>query len=219
MNIIENLKDPKKKSITLLLFYLIFFIFVFLVITPGERYIRKEKSIPTQNDTSVISLDNIVSYNFIFTINNNVISGTYYNKEALLYYNMNNYYIENDVLYRIDNNRYYESNIEYNIVKLLKIFDLIKTLEEYSNTNYKDGRTIITYLTSFNNFKKYYYGISDLNNSNIEINVEKNNNILNKITIDLTGKDDSLNLINLEYSNINNINSLSFNKENYIYGN
>jgi len=216
-NIINNLKDPKKRSLTLLGVYLVFFIFVFLVIDSGKTYTLKEKNINFDKEETITE-EKIDNYNYTFMLNNNIVTGTFFNNTSLFTFESNNYYLENNITYVINNDHYYESSIIYNVDKLLNIGELMKNREEYSTTSYKDGRSVVTYLVPLNDFYNFYYGFSIEDDRNIEIAVEKNNNIISKISIDLTGIDDNLNLITLQYSDVNNISSLNFNKDNYIYG-
>ena len=76
--IIENLKDPKKKSITLLVIYIIFFIIVFALINSRDSVDYNNDYSKEENETSTIKA---LSYDYIYRIydNENIveIKGTY----------------------------------------------------------------------------------------------------------------------------------------------
>ena len=90
-NLSEGLKDPKKKALTKLVLYGIFFIFVFILIGSGGNnntptYIQEE-----ENDT-------VASYEYVYKINNNEVisevTGTLKDKEDIFNYNGLNYSIK-----------------------------------------------------------------------------------------------------------------------------
>lgn len=220
----EYLKDPKKKSLTLLGIYALFFIFVF-AITSGSSEPESISNYVEQKE-EVSFLDNYKNmkgyeYKFEFIEDNATksIQGSYYSNTTLFNYNGLRYFYENDLLYVIDNDFYYLSNIEYNITKLFNnsFYTILEQSKEDLKTTYNDNTSKINYSIDSNIFYNYIFGVESNYNSltNIEITL-KDNYIIN-ISIDLTNLNLNLNQIKIEYSNLNNIKSLEFNKDNYTY--
>ena len=219
----EYLKDPKKKSLTLLGIYIVFFIFVF-AITSGSSEPQSIKSFEEKEEISF--LDNykeMKGYEYKIQFMEDTITrsmeGTYYKDTTLFNYNGLRYFYENELLYAIDNDSYYLSNIEYNITKLFNnnFYTILEQSKEDSKTTFNDNTSKMIYTIDSNIFNKYFLETESNFNSltNIEITI-KDNYIIN-ISIDLTNLNLTLNKIQIEYNNINNIKSLEFNKDNYTY--
>lgn len=213
----ENLKDPKKKSLTLLGIYALFFIFVFLVLSSSSTPTPVVEQVKSTKDNYKEMTS--YSYKITYTDNNlvNVIEGTYYLNTSLFTYNTNKYYLENDLLYFIDTNFYYLTNIEYNIKKLFNnnLSSILDSLQEESVTTYNDGRKKTNYLMNANDFNRYYFETESNYETNIGIEITEENEFVTNILIDLTNLNINLTKIEVEYSDINKISSLDFNKENY----
>lgn len=216
----EILKDPRKKSLVKLGIYFIFFIFVFILLkgagnNTSAPIIEKEK-------TSMESFNDMNSYNYKVTYTNidkiDVIEGTYYDNKSLFNFNNIKYYYE-DILYIIDNDSYYVGNIEYNISKIFNknLYNIINNLEEESKTTYKDGTVITNYIIDSNKIYNYLFGTESFYENNVTISVKENLNEIHNIVLDLTNLGLNLTKIEIEYSYIDEITSLSFNKDNYIF--
>ena len=175
----ENLKDPKKRSLTLLGFYALFFIFVFIVL----------------------------NYN-----------STDYKNKALIHYNLLNYYYEGNY-YLIDNDSYYLSDIQYNVAKIFNtnLSLILDKLEEESKTTYKDGKIEKNYTIDSNYIYNYLYDLEGTYESRVKVSIIEINKKITTISFDLTNLMTDINKINIEYSNIDEITGLEFNKENYLY--
>ena len=212
MNIIEFFKNPKKRAIGQLVFYAIFFIIVFIILGISNSNTNYSSYQEEYNDDTLTNKD-VLSYSYNITINDEIISGIYYEGVSTFTHNFNNYYLEDNILYVIDNDSYRVSNIEYDISKILNIKELINDLEEYSTTTYKDGRKVKSYIISSNDFYRFYYNEDSLEEFDIYINVEETSDIIKSIEIINIGS--NINNIKIEYSDINNIESLNFNKDNY----
>lgn len=214
----EGLKDPRKKSLTLLGLYAIFFIFVFLVLSSSST---PTKGADTELTSAKDNYKEMTSYTYkiTYTDNNliNVIDGTYRLNTSLFTYNTNKYYLESDLLYFIDTNSYYLTNIEYNVKKLFNnnLSTILDSLQEESITTYNDGRKKTSYILDANIFNNYYFETESNYETNIGIEIIEENNFITHIIIDLTSLNINLTKIDVEYSDINKISSLDFNKENY----
>lgn len=215
----EFLKDPKKKALTQLGIYAVFFLFVFIFISTGEKRINvPSESIP---DNPIEYYENMSSYDYKVTYTNidkvDVIDGTYYNNTSLFTYNSLKYYYE-DLLYVIDNDLYTLVNIEYDISKIFSknLYSLFNDLKEESKTTYKDGKVVTNYTLDSNKIYNYLYDGENSYDNLISINITENNDIITNITIDLTNLGLYLSKIEIEYNNINNIENLnvSTNEEN-----
>lgn len=157
MNIIDNLKNPKKRAIMQLFIYGIFFIFVFIVINASspkevdyEDYVEQKE---IENNEEVIPNNQILNYQYSFIINNLNIEGSLINNE-------NSFTIDNITYIKKDNITYNSNTMEiiddFDIDKYLynNIENLIETSEFVEKTTYKDNSEKITYLV---NNEEYCY--------------------------------------------------------------
>ena len=196
----EYLKDPKKKSLTMLGIYAIFFIFVFIFINTGNSSTPDYVPEDTTNE--------INNYEYIYKINNNEIineiTGTYKNNEDSFNYNGLNYIKKENTIYLnnapvtldFDIDRYKYNNIEL----------LIENSD--SKTTYKESNKVIYNI----NVNKYYTLLNEVNNCNIidctnieiPITVESSGNI-DYVLIDLSNYYGYKYTIEINYNNINKV--------------
>lgn len=216
----ESLKDPKKRSLTLLGVYFIFFIFVFAFINTAERpsmvASKPEEKTPFEYYKDMDGYAYKVTYNNLNKID--VIEGNYYNNTSIFNYNNIKYYYE-DFLYVIDNDTYYLGNIEYNISKMFSnnLSLILEDLEEESKTIYKDGSIITNYTIDSNIIYNYLFDLESTYDNFVSVSIKGNETEINNIIIDLTNLNLNLTKIEVEYSYLNEITNLEFNKDNYTY--
>lgn len=216
----EFLSDPKKKSLTQLGLYAIFFIFVFIFLNSAEKTTSVPKIEETKTPLEYYS--DMTGYIYKTTYTNkdkvDIIEGSYYDNKSIFTYNNIKYYYE-DALYIIDNDSYYLGNIEYDISKIFSNnFDsIIEELEEESKTTYKDGTIITSYTIDSNKMYNYLYGLDSTYTNLVNVQIKENENQIHNIVIDLTNLGLNLTKIEVEYSYLNEVTSLSFNKDNYTY--
>lgn len=201
--IIEGLKNPKTKSLTLLGVYGVFFIFVFVVLSIGDSSTPNSPSQENTNDTN-----EVVNYEYIYNINNNDvvnnITGTLKNNEDTFNYNGINYTKKNNIIYLNEG----ETTIDFDIDRYK--YDKIELLIENSdfNTTYKDSNKVI-YNMSVN---EYFTLLNEVNNCdtvdcnviNVPITVESDKYITHAI-IDLSNYYGYKYLIEINYNNINKV--------------
>lgn len=197
----EWLSNPKKKSLTLLGIYFIFFVVVFILTSGGNsetpNYVEKEQN------------NNIISnYNYIYRINNNEvineISGTYKDNIDTFNYNGLNY-TKNDGFVYLNNN---QVQIDFDIDRYK--YDKIQTLIDNSDskTTYQDSKKIVYNM----NIVEYFTLLNETNNCtsidcsyiNVSIAVESNDYI-NNVIIDLSNYYGYKYTIEINYDNINKI--------------
>ena len=215
----EFLKDPKKKALTQLAIYGVFFIFVFMLINSSGNKVNtpiiEDTKTPIEYYEDMSSYDYKVVYTNIDKVD--IIEGTYYNNTSLFTYNYLKYYYK-DMLYVINNDSYILSNIEYDISKIFNknLYTIFENLNEESKTTYKDGKVIINYTLDSNILYKYLYNIESTYTNLVNVSITESNDVITNITIDLTNLGLTLNKIEVEYNNINNIESLDIytNEEN-----
>ena len=207
----EFLKDPKKKALTQLGIYGVFFIFVFILINSSGN--RVNTPIIEDSKTPIEYYEDMTSYDYKVTYTNidkiDVIEGTYYNNTTLFTYNNLKYYYE-DMLYVINNDSYILSNIEYDVSKIFNnnLHTIFDNLNEESKTTYKDGKVVTNYTLDSNIIHNYLYNIESTYTNLISVSITENNDIITNVTFDLANLGLYLNKIEVEYNNINNIESL-----------
>lgn len=215
----EFLKDPKKKALTQLAIYGVFFIFVFILLNSSSGRVNtpiiEESKTPIQYYEDMTSYDYKVIYTNIDKVD--IIEGTYYNNTSLFTYNNLKYYYEN-ALYVINNDSYIPSNIEYDVSKIFNknLYTIFESLNEESKTTYKDGKVITNYTLDSNIIYNYLYNAESIYDNFVNISVTEKDNIITTIVLDLSNLGLTLNKIEVEYNNINNIESLNIytNEEN-----
>ena len=207
----EFLKDPKKKALTELAIYGVFFIFVFILINSSNGSVNtpiiEESKNPIEYYEDMTSYDYKVIYTNIDKVD--IIEGTYYDNTSLFTYNNLKCYYE-DMLYVINNDSYIMSNIEYDVSKIFNknLHTIFENLNEESKTTYKDGKVITSYTLDSNIIYNYLYNTESTYTNLVSVSITENNDIITNITIDLTNLGLYLNKIDVEYSNTNNIESL-----------
>ncbi|MDO4962762.1 MAG: hypothetical protein Q4E75_01495 [bacterium] len=182
----------------------------------SNSYIDSNNTTDNTNKNEVVESYN---YKINYKKNNldNIIEGTYYNGISIFTYNNSKYYYDSTNTYLIFDNYYTKASLEYDITKIFYIKEFLNNLIIQSTTTYLDNSKQITYLASTNDLMKYLFNDSNNYTTTNEIIVKENNDNIEKITIDLNNLNLELKVIEIEYSNINNITDLKFNMEDYTY--
>jgi len=213
----EMLKNPKKKALTQLGFYVIFFIFVAILLRGADN---KPAKIIEEQKSPIEFYEDMKSYHYKVTYTNfdkvDIIDGTYVDNISSFNFNNFKYYYDED-LYIIDNDSYYLSNIEYNIESIFNISDLFEYMEEEAKTTYKDGTIETSYSMNSNIIYKHLYNLDANYNNSVNISIKEQNNLITKIVLDLNNLGINLKQIEIDYSDIDSIQNLEFNKNNYAY--
>lgn len=181
MNLLEDLKNPKKRALAQLVLYGIFFIFVFIIIgasnTKEKNYDEPVEYNESEKVEEVIPNNQVLNYQYSFIINDITVEGTFIDSE--------NTFIIDDITYvKTDNTTYNQSTMEivddFNIDKYLytSIEKLIENSEFIEKTTYKDNNEKITYLVNNEEYCYECYLIVEKNNyinkvilnNNIELN-------------------------------------------------
>ena len=196
----EFMGDPKKKALTQLALYGIFFIFVFMFINAGSS--STTDYIPSETTNTVSS------YEYIYKINNNEIieeiTGTLQNNEDVFNYKGINYNKKEDIIYL--NNEPITLDFDIDKYKYDKI-ELL-TLNSDSKTTYTDNNKVV-----YNMSMKEYFTLLNENNNcenmdctliNALITVESDDYI-NHVIIDLSNYYGYKYNIEIHYNNINKI--------------
>lgn len=201
----EFRKNPKKRSIALLIIYGIFFIFVYL-------YIHSYKNMNNNPEVNVINNEiSNYEYSIEYHIEDKIfnIDGIYYDNDNKINID-SNYIIENNIIH-LDNNN--DLNIDIITKKLdyINIENYLKDYEYDSKTEYKDNNIKYEY-TIYNQDLAKYFSDDITNNEISKIDVYKNDYIY-EIEIDLSTYYGKPYIIDIKYDNINNISNIE-NKEN-----
>ena len=197
----EWLKDPKKKALTQLGLYAVFFIFVFILIGMGGN-----SSTPDyiKEDTN----KEVTNYEYIYKINNNEvineIVGTLNNSEDTFNYNGLNYVKKEGVTYL--NNTPVTIDFDIDRYKYKNIELLIQNAD--SKTTYTDSKKIVYNM----NVVEYFTLLNEVNNCSVidctiisvPITVEKDDYI-SYVSIDLSNYYGHKYIVEINYNNINKI--------------
>ena len=193
----EGLKDPKKRAITSLILYGIFFIIVYFIITGAKE---------TNINYTLKEENKIISYNYKLEIdeNNNklLIDGIYSDNESFIY-NNNTYIIKDNLIYL--NDLVVDNPIKYNVRDYYydSIKELIKDNEFIEKTTYKDTNRVKTVYSikveDFFNNTNYECINNCLNDILITIYEE---DYIDNVIIDLTSVNNYKYIIDIKYSEI-----------------
>lgn len=205
----ELWKNPKTHNIIVLIFWFIFIGGVILFFKISSAFSTNDST--NQTTETVDPLENyneMTSYEFTYIANNLSLNGISYEDKYLLYLDNQKYY-KSDSLYKIGEN--IEISEEPEILKLnnTMIYNLIKDITAITNAEYD------SYLVPLISFINTYEGITvedySLTAYNIIINVYTEDEVVNKITVDLTSyynyKEINIDsyILTINYYNINNI--------------
>ena len=197
----EWLKDPKKKSLTQLGLYALFFVFVFILIGMGDNS-------STPNYVPEETNKDVVNYEYIYKINNNEIinqiTGTLNNSIDTFNYNGLNYIKKEGIVYL--NNTPVTIDFDIDRYKYKNIELLIENAD--SKTTYTDSSKVVYNM----NIVEYFTLLNEVNNCsiidctiiNVPITVEKDNHI-NHVLIDLSNYYGYKYIVEINYNNINKI--------------
>jgi len=197
----DNLKDPKKKALTQLGIYAIFFIFVFIVLNNSGNSSTMDY-IPEET-TDIVS-----NYEYIYKINNNdvinQITGTLKSEEDSFNYNSLNYIKKDSIIYF--NNTPVTIDFDVDRYKYDKTELLIENSD--SKTTYTDSSKIVYNMSA----NEYFTLLNEVNNCstmdctiiNVSIAVESDTYI-NHVIIDLSNYYGYKYIVEINYNNINSI--------------
>ena len=204
-DISEYLKNPKKKSLTLLGIYVVFFIIVFILINMGsssDNYINytEENESDIENIESEKNND-ILNYKYIYKIYDDEnlfeINGKYNNDVNTFTYNGFDYIKDDEIIY-LDN---VPVEFDFNIYSYEEIKLLIENSD--SETKYKNSDRIIYNI----NINKYFELLNEISNcnyidcSNIFISITiQENKFINSVIIDLSDYYGYRYIIEIEYT-------------------
>ena len=217
--IFEDLKNPKKKSLIMLAGYGVFFIFVFIIIATGNTtnnntnykdYLEKKDNSIEQDSKD----NNIVnSYEYLCKVNDNEkiteVSGTKSSNKEIITINGTRYSISDDEEVDVP------INIE--VFNYNNIENLLNERTAKEATTYEDGTSKSIYNI---NVKEYFDSIKendkcvDIDCSNINIVLTLNRNDkgqIEKVIIDLNNYYKHKYLMEINYTNINNIKDININ--------
>lgn len=225
--ILEDLKNPKKKSIVMLSCYGIFFIFVFILIAMGNSNSDSNKTYKDymNNDTKqeIEKEDNTVSnyeYSYKITDNANIVevTGTKTKEKEIFTYNGISYYKQDNNTYLNDGTNTLVTTPTFNtdLYNYEFIDNFFKEKNAKEKTTYEDGTIKEIYSINskeyFDYMKEDKCTTVDCTNINVDVTINKNDKEqIEKVIINLTNYYKYNYLIELNYTNINNIKEVSTN--------
>ena len=208
----EMRKNPKKKSIMLVIIYGIFFLFIFVYLK-----VNSNQSAPiieeNNNKETVIEekLDTVSGYEYkaLLEIDDTIINieGTFYNNSQLFSIDNKKYYLNNNQIYLSEDNTLVEK-LDYPLNKILYNYvDTINKEYQYeSKTEYKDNNIKYVYNISNNEIAKLFNEEAS-NIGSVIINIYKKDYIY-KVEYDLSQFYGIKYKITIEYNNVNEITNL-----------
>ena len=189
-NIRTNLKDPKKKALTRLGIYFMFFAIVFIMLNAKGSVKLDPINVP-EVPTKVLN------YEYVYTINNNVIYGTHYETRDSLLFNNTYYKLIDGNYYNVLDNSLLVYDFDLTLFSYDNILNIIENNELLDSTKYDDNTIKEIYNIKTNNFikeslengiltiykKDYIYEVKfNINNTNIKIEYKNINKIKDNIS-------------------------------------
>ena len=227
MNFFKRDKQySKNKSIILLVGYGIFFIFVFIILAIGNANSNSNKSykdyIEKDNKIEEKVVNTVTNYEYSYKIvdNTNIveITGTKTKEKETFTYNGISYYKQNNNIYLNDGtNTLVTDNIFNTDLYSYEYMDnFFKGKNTKEKTTYEDGKVKEIYSVNskeyFDYMKEDKCTTVDCTNININVIINKNNKEqIEKVNINLTNYYKYNYVIELNYTNINNIKEVSTN--------
>lgn len=204
----EFRKDPKKRSISLIILYGIFFLFVII-------YIRGNNSVNNiEQKEEVNNTENVTNYEYSYEINvdDDIINvdGIFLDNKELFEIDNIKYFIQDNKIFL--NNQNEEVSLNYPLIHLnynsLKKF--INSFAYESKTEYKDSNTKYEYNINNNEVAKFFE--EDNNNDGLTNIIVYESEFINKIEINLSNYyNKNKYIITVNYNNINNISNIQIN--------
>ena len=205
----EFRKDPKKRSISLIILYGIFFLFVII-------YIRGNNSVNNiEQKEEVNNTENVTNYEYSYEINvdDDIINvdGIFLDNKELFEIDNIKYFIQDNKIFL--NNQNEEVSLNYPLIHLnynsLKKF--INSFVYESKTEYKDSNTKYEYNINNNEVAKFFE--EDNNNDGLTNIIVYESEFINKIEINLSNYyNKNKYIITVNYNNINNISNIQINE-------
>ena len=205
----EFRKDPKKRSISLIILYGIFFLFVII-------YIRGNNSVNNiEQKEEVNNTENVTNYEYSYEINvdDDIINvdGIFLDNKELFEIDNIKYFIQDNKIFL--NNQNEEVSLNYPLIHLnynsLKKF--INSFAYESKTEYKDSNTKYEYNINNNEVAKFFE--EDNNNDGLTNIIVYESEFINKIEINLSNYyNKNKYIITVNYNNINNISNIQINE-------
>ena len=205
----EFRKDPKKRSISLIILYGIFFLF-FIIYIRGNNSVNNIEQKEEVNNT-----ENVTNYEYSYEINvdDDIINvdGIFLDNKELFEIDNIKYFIQDNKIFL--NNQNEEVSLNYPLIHLnynsLKKF--INSFAYESKTEYKDSNTKYEYNINNNEVAKFFE--EDNNNDGLTNIIVYESEFINKIEINLSNYyNKNKYIITVNYNNINNISNIQINE-------
>ena len=201
-------KDPKKKGIIQILFWVLFFTLI-AVFYRTSSSIKNIDTANKNNSKTNEKSENVDSYEYEYDIHslndNTIIKGTYFDDKEVFYINNNKYYQIDKTYYDEKTNLKINPDYPLEEWEYKNIVNIMKNFKYSDKTSYKSGIVKYEYnITSlaYNNYYTRNY------QNDIIIDITLTNNLITEANINYTDFS-----VDIKYSNINEIDNLDLNIE------
>ncbi|MDD6878723.1 MAG: hypothetical protein PUD59_00625 [bacterium] len=209
--ITEIFTNKRYYAIANLIFYPIVFLILIIIVRNGQSTTHNEVDNVPNYETNVYALEKIneKNFNFRYILNIDdekiVYAGKMYNNKILFEDKSNNniYYIQDNLVLQNINGNY---SVVENPVKYFNYFDVELINKIFDKSTEDDG----DYIISISDFIRVIKSEEFVDENEILIEIEKQENMINKITLDLT---DYINDVELK-----NVNSATLELNYYDFG-
>ncbi len=213
----ELKENPKTRDLLKIGFWIIFLIVAVILVrsmTPTTEVQKVDKK----------EVKDISNYGFTYKDNTKTIFGVVYEDKMIYYYDNNKYYKNNDGVYLVNGSVLEKQDINESWFNITPKF--INNLTERLSPN--TDNDIKTYLVPLSNFINIFevdteVDLTQAMNYNVTIQVHETNNLMDKVTLDLSnyymfrGYPDT-GVITIDYYNINKLNDFSLEYEDLLGG-
>lgn len=195
-------KNPKLKGVVQIIFWVIFFVIVAIIFRTAEKS-QKQISEINENEQNEEVTSYEYEYQYSDSLNTMIISGTYYDKKEVFYFNNNKYYLIDNIYYNALDKTVVNFDYAFNEWSYKSIKNIMDNNSYSNKTSYKSSDIKYEYIIN-NLIYNNYYGTNYQDDIVLNITVKKNK--ISDVVINY-----GFASVTISYTNINEIDEMEIN--------